>query len=136
MSQSLNKAHLSNDFFSHEALQLSIILIRSSNPGLADAIKKAIDQINPTSYDPRHKNNFHYQRLKGEIYFHAQLLENLHAHTIGKIVSALTELGEQALQNQNVSIEYITTLRKLIDDWVQLTEWVLKNSAKNKKTLH
>ena len=110
-------------------LELSVELIGNNNPGLASAISKAMAQLNPTTYDVTH------QIFKGEMYFNAQLLETLEAHTIGKIVSALIEIGEQALLNHNLSIEYVTILRTLIDDWVQLTEWVLKNVDKT-KTLH
>lgn len=120
---------LADDLFSHHALELSIALIRNNNPGLASAIKKAINQISSSSYCALHKT------ARGDMYFNAQLLETLQAHTIGKIVSALTDIGEQALQNKNLSIEYVSLLRNLIDDWVQLTEWILKNSS-NSKTAH
>ncbi|HWV15951.1 MAG TPA: hypothetical protein VN030_11030 [Cellvibrio sp.] len=116
-----------DDLFSHRALELSIALIRNNNPGLASAIKKAISQISSASYGASQKT------AHGDMYFNAQLLETLQAHTIGKIVSALTEIGEQALQNKNLSIEYVSLLRNLIDDWVQLTEWILKNSSNSKR---
>jgi len=126
MFQLPNDSPLPDDFFSHQALELSVEMIIDSNPGLASAIRKAMDQINPVPPHLKHTT------LLGEMYFNAQLLEALQAHTIGKIVSALIELGEQALQKQNLSIEYVSILRKLIDDWVQLTEWILKNSANHK----
>lgn len=130
MFQLPNDSLLPDDFFSHQALEQSVEMIIDSNPGLASAIRKAMIQINPAPPHLKHKT------LRGEMYFNAQLLEALQAHTIGKIVSALIELGEQALQNQRLSTEYINILRKLIDDWVQLTEWILKNSANNKISLH
>lgn len=130
MSHAPNDLLLPDDFFSHEALELSVEMIIDNNPGLASAIKKAMDQITPAPSHLKHKH------FLGEMYFNAQVLEALQAHTIGKIVSALIELGEQALQSHNVSAEYVSILRTLIDDWVQLTEWILKNSISNKNSIH
>lgn len=124
---------VSDDFFSHKTLTLSVEIIGGNNPGLADAIKKAIDQITTTSCTSKNEPQ---PKTHGEMYFNAQLLETLQAHTIGKIVSALTELGEEALQNKNLTADYLHTLRNLINDWVQLTEWVLKNAANYKSSLH
>lgn len=124
----------SDDFFSHKTLTLSVELISDNNPGLADALKKAIDQISAAACPG--KSELQSQPPRGEMYFNAHLLETLQAHTIGKIVSALTELGEEALQNKHLSADYLTALRNLINDWVQLTEWVLKNSANYKSPLH
>lgn len=128
MSRPINDALLPIDCFSRQTLELSIELIINTNPGLADAIKKAVSQIHPAPFNAKHKN------IMGDMYFNAQLLELLQAHTIGKIVAALTELGECTLQYKNHSIEYVVTLRKLIDDWVRLTEWVLKDSATTSAT--
>lgn len=129
----LNDKPSSDDFFSHKTLTLSVDIISSNNPGLADAIKKAIDQISTTSCTSKSEAQ---AKAYGEMYFNAQLLETLQAHTIGKIVSALTELGEEALQNKNLTADYLHTLRNLINDWVKLTEWVLKNAAHYKSPLH
>lgn len=128
-----NDKPLSDDFFSHKSLTLSVEIIGGNNPGLADAIKKAIDQISTTSCTGKDESQ---PKTHGEMYFNAQLLETLQAHTIGKIVSALTELGEEALHNKNLTADYLHTLRNLINDWVQLTEWVLKNAANYKSSLH
>lgn len=130
MSRTSNDPLSVADFFSHHALEMSIELIENYHPGLADAIKKALSQMNPAHYDFLHNSQ------QGDMYFNAQLLDLLHAHTIGKIVSALTEIGEHALQNQNLHTESAIILRKLIDDWVQLTEWILNNSTDTKTAFH
>lgn len=129
MSRHSNELYSPKDFFSHQALDLSYRLMRNNNSGLANAIKKALDQSNRVPYDLLHKAH------TGEMYFNAHLLEVLNVHTIGKIVSALTEIGESALNNPKLPPESMTLLRNLIDDWVQLTEWILNNSA-NDKTVY
>lgn len=112
-----------DDFFSRQMLELSFRLLRNNNPGLATAIKKALDEINLVPYEILHKAH------TGEMYFNAQLLATLNVHVIGKIVATLTEIGEKALRNQELPAEHIKLLRNLIDDWVQLAEWVLRNSC-------
>lgn len=129
----LNDKPLNDDFFSHKTLILSVEIISGNNPGLADAIKKAIDQISTTACTSKSELQ---PKTQGKMYFNAQLLETLQAHTIGRIVSALTELGEEALHNKNLTADYLHMLRNLINDWVQLTEWVLKNAADYKSPLH
>ncbi len=130
MSLHPDHSYAPDDFFSRQTLELSFRLLRNNNPGLANAIKKALNQIHLVPYDVLHKV------YTGEMYFNAQLLEILNVHTIGKIVSALTEIGEQALHNQALPPEHVKLLRNLIDDWVQLTEWVLRNSLGDKAALH
>ncbi len=119
-----------DDFFSRQALELSFRLLRNNNPGLANAIKKALDQINLAPYDALQKAH------TGEMYFNAQLLAILNVHIVGKIVLALTEIGEEALKDQALPSEHIKLLRNLIDDWVQLAEWVLRNSSSDKAALN
>jgi hypothetical protein len=119
-----------DDFFSRQMLELSFRLLRNNNPGLATAIKKALDEIHLVPYEILHKAH------TGEMYFNAQLLTILNVHIIGKIVATLTEIGERALHNQELPAEHIKLLRNLIDDWVQLAEWVLRNSSSDKAAIH
>ena len=128
MSRHLDESYLPSDFFSRRVLELSFQLICNTQPGLATAIKKALEQITVVPYELLQTAH------TGEMYFNAQLVEVLNVHTIGKIVLALTEIGEQTLQDKNLSAEYINQLRNVIDDWVQLTEWILGNFD-NEKTV-
>lgn len=114
------------DFFSRQALELSFRLLRNNNPGLANAINKALAGLHLAPYEVTHKAH------TGEMYYNAQLIAMLNVHVIGKIVSTLTEIGEQALHNQQLPSEHIKLLRNLIDDWVLLAEWVLRNSFSDK----
>lgn len=65
----------------------------------------------------------------GEMLLNAAVLASLKAHTIGKIVSVLTDIGEAALKNNDTTPSHMALMRTLIEDWVQLTEWVLNNTA-------
>ena len=130
MSLHPDNCYTPDDFFSRQALELSFRLLRNNDPGLSNAIKKILDQINLAPYDVLPKAH------TGEMYFNAQLLAVLNVHIVGKIVLALTEIGESALYDQALPAEHIKLLRHLIDDWVQLTEWVLRNSSNDKAAAH
>jgi hypothetical protein len=130
MSRHIYNVHSPDDFFSHQTLELTFRLLRNNNPGLANAIKKTLDNAQQVPYEVLAKTH------TGEMYFNAQILQLLNAHTIGKIVSALTEIGQRALQKQDLPTDHINLLRSMIDDWVQLTEWVLRNNMGDKAAYH
>lgn len=114
------------DFFSHQSLELTYRLLRNNNAGLANAIKNTLDHIHLAPYENLHGAH------TGEMYFNAEVYRSLTAYTIGKIVVALTEIGQQALNNHDMPTEHVNQLRKLIEDWAQLTEWVLSHTASDK----
>jgi hypothetical protein len=122
MSRHINNSYSHDDFFSRKTLELSFRVLRNNKPGLANAIKKTIEQLDIVPYDILQKAH------TGEMVFNAQLFEILNAHSIGMIVSALTEIGINALHDHTLPTTHTNLLRYLIDDWVQLTEWILRNT--------
>lgn len=130
MSRIPIEARTSDDFFSRHILELTFRLLRNNNPGLANAIKNTLSHIHVAPYESIQGSH------TGEMYFNAEIYQALSAHTIGKIVSALTEIGEQALQKQDMPPGHLNQLRRLIEDWVQLTEWVLQHTAPDKTAYH
>jgi hypothetical protein len=123
MSRNLVIDYMPTDFFSRQALELTFRLLRNNNPLVAHVIKHAIDTIPNVSYEDLQS------AYTGEMLLNTQLLDSLKAHTIGKIVSILTEIGEKALRDNNLPPSHMSLLRTLIEDWVQLTEWVLQRTA-------
>lgn len=130
MSRQTDEIHSPEDFFSHQALELTFRLLRNNNPGLADAIKKSLGQVHRVPYEIIGASH------TGEMYYNAQILELLNAHTIGKIVSALIEIGEKALKDAHLPQDHLNLLRNVIDDWVLLTEWILQRDHHDKQMLH
>lgn len=130
MSRISIEAQGPDDFFSHRALELTFRLLRNNNPGLANAIKNTLSHIHIAPYESL--NGAH----TGEMHFNAEIYQSLSAHTIGKIVSALTDIGEQALAGHDMPPEHLNQLRALIEDWVQLTEWILNHTAPDKTAYH
>jgi hypothetical protein len=126
MSRTQAVNHQPNDFFSHQTLELTFRLLRNNNSGLANAIKNTLTHIHIAPYENLHGAH------TGEMYFNAEIYQSLSAYTIGKIVSALTEIGELALKKQDLPPEHLNQLRKMIEDWVQLTEWVLNHTTAEK----
>lgn len=119
--------YMPTDFFSRQALELTFRLLRNNHPLLAHAIKQALDTIPTVAYEDLQS------AYTGEMLLNSQVLTSLKAHTIGKIVSVLTEIGESALRNKNLPSTHMTLLRTLIEDWVQLTEWVLARTTEDRQ---
>jgi hypothetical protein len=119
-----------DDFFSHQALELTFRLLRNNNPRLATAIENTLLHIHIAPYEMIQGAH------TGEMHYNVEIYDTLTAHTIGKIVSALTDIGERALQNHDMPPEHLNQLRNLIEDWVQLTEWILHRTAPDKSAYH
>ncbi|WP_323815522.1 hypothetical protein [Cellvibrio sp. NN19] len=112
-----------SDLFSRQALELTFRLLRNNHPLLAHAVKQTIDHTTAVSYEDQQL------AYTGEMLLNSEVLNSLKAHTIGKIVSVLTDIGEQALRQNDLPPSHMTLMRTLIEDWVQLTEWVLAHTA-------
>ncbi len=130
MSRITIQTHGPEDFFSHQALELTFRLLRNNNPGLANAIKNTLSHIHIAPYETISGS------YTGEMHFNAEIYQTLSAHTIGKIVSALTAIGEQALARNDMPPEHLNQLRNLIEDWVQLTQWVLDQTTPDQAAYH
>ncbi len=123
MSRKPISDYMPTDFFSRQALELTFRLLRNNHPLLAHAVKQTIDNTATVSYEDL---QFAYT---GEMLLNSEVLASLKAHTIGKIVSVLTDIGEEALKQNDLPPSHMTLMRTLIEDWVQLTEWVLAHTA-------
>lgn len=123
MSQKTISDHMPTDFFSRQALELTFRLLRTNYPLLAHSIKYTIDNTATVSYEDLQS------AYTGEMLLNSEVLASLKAHTIGKVVSALTDIGEEALKQHDLPPNHMTLMRSLIEDWVQLTEWVLAHTA-------
>jgi hypothetical protein len=123
MSRKTISDYMPTDFFSRQALELTFRLLRNNHPLLAHAVKQTIDTTATVSYEDLQS------AYTGEMLLNSEVLASLKAHTIGKIVSVLTDIGEEALKQNDLPPSHMTLMRTLIEDWVQLTEWVLAHSA-------
>lgn len=123
MSRNNISDYMPSDFFSRQTLELTFRLLRNNQPLLAHAIKRAIDSTTTVAYEDLHS------AYTGEMLLNKAVLDSLRAHTIGKIVSALTEIGQAALKQQDLPPNHMGLLRSLIEDWVALTEWVLQHTT-------
>lgn len=123
MSRKPISDYMPADFFSRQALELTFRLLRNNYPLLAHAVKQTIDNTATVSYDDLQS------AYTGEMLLNVEVLASLKAHTIGKIVSVLTGIGENALRQTDLPPNHMVLIRTLIEDWVLLTEWVLARTA-------
>jgi hypothetical protein len=123
MSRKPTNNYMPTDFFSRQALELTFRLLRNNYPLLAHAVKETIDNTSTISYEDLQS------AYTGEMLLNVEVLASLKAHTIGKIVSVLTDIGESSLKQTNLPPNHLVLIRTLIEDWVLLTEWVLAHTA-------
>ncbi|MEN0035831.1 MAG: hypothetical protein AAGC78_02135 [Cellvibrio sp.] len=123
MSRKILSDYMPTDFFSRQALELTFRLLRNNHPLLAHAVKQTIDNTATVSYEDLQS------AYTGEMLLNSEVLASLKAHTIGKIVSVLTTIGEDALKQTDLPPSHMVLMRTLIEDWVLLTEWVLDHTA-------
>lgn len=123
MSRKPINDYMPSDFFSRQTLELTFRLLRNNHPLLAHAVKKTIESTTTVAYEDLQS------AYTGEMLLNNEVFESLKAHTIGKIVSVLTDIGEEALRKHDLPPSHLALLRSLIEDWVQLTEWVLQHTA-------
>jgi hypothetical protein len=123
MSRKLINDYMPSDFFSRQALELTFRLLRNNHPLLAHAVKHTIEKSSPIPYEDLQS------AYTGEMLLNSEVLSSLKAHTIGKIISVLTDIGEAALKQKDLPPNHMNLMRTLIEDWVRLTEWVLAHTT-------
>jgi hypothetical protein len=111
-----------SDFFSRQALELTFRVLRNNHPLLAHAVKQTIDNLATVSYEDLQS------AYTGEMLLNVEVLDSLKAHTIGKIISVLTDIAQEALKQNDFPPSHMTLMRTLLEDWVRLTEWVLQHT--------
>ena len=123
MSRKTNADYMPADFFNRQTLELTFRLLHTSHPLLANVIKHTMDNTVTVSYEDLQS------AYTGEMLLNTEVLASLKAHTIGKIISVLTDMGEAALRKNAMHEHQMAVTRTLIEEWVQLTEWVLEYTA-------
>ena len=121
MKESVNhiKGVRQPDTVSRHTLELTFRLLRREWPALALAIQNILVSKQQLIRRQQHKSTLH--NNCDQDFFQI----NLDAQTIGKIVSALTELGETTLTKAPHDKEKLMFLKTLIDDWIALAEWLM-----------
>lgn len=120
----------SHDMFSRQVMELTFRLLRNNNPELSFALKKALDHIRLAPQEATLGN------YAGEMLLNADVVDLLGAETVGRIVAALTAIGNQARARKDLPPQHIKVLRELIEDWALLAEWILLHSTAEKSAYH
>lgn len=117
------KNNQAEDAISPSALKITFELLCQSSPSLAEALQTALHNLSELPSGQRSGSRAN--RLPSN----AALISSLEAQTIGKILEALTELGSQALQENQRNPHYIQLLHDLLQDWTELAEWLLQHAS-------
>lgn len=94
----------------HQSLRLTVQLLRPNAPHLA----ALLEGLGPA------QNHFEWE--------YELLLHSLGAHTVGKIIQALTTIGEHWLGHDNGDVS-VNALRQLLDHWIDLGDWIVHHAA-------
>ncbi len=111
------------EVFSRGALELSFRLLRKRNPALALEIQNVLvcGKLPCPKNDNQTNDRFHV---------------NMGAHTVGKIIAALTEMGQQALLDDTGLRGRRVVIRTLIQEWMSLAEWIIIQAHQENLILH
>jgi hypothetical protein len=113
------------DIFSRGALELTFRLLRSEHPSLSLAVRNLLADTSV----PLPDEAFH-SPLGDHFYIH------LEAQIVGKIVDALTKLGQSALMESRQDTGRLVVLRTLIKEWMTLAEWIILNADQSPTSYH
>lgn len=113
------------DIFSRGALDLTFRLLRQNNPSLALEVRNIL----AGETVPLEDAAFH--TPQGDHFF-----ITMPAQRIGRVVKALTQLGQDALQDRQSDTGKLVVLRTLIKEWMTLAEWIIVSAEENTSPLH
>lgn len=96
----------------HKTLQLTAALLRESQPSLAHTLTELLrERPLPAEH-----------QIDGYLLF-----DSLGAAQIGNIIASLTELGNDWLVASSHSQQSIRSMRKLLNEWIELAEWLIQH---------
>ncbi len=119
----------SEDAVRPNALGLTFDLLCQGSPCLAEALQTALHNL--SELPPGR----HWGSRADQLPLSAALISSLEAQTVGKILEALTELGSQALQENQRNPDHIQLLHDLLQDWAELADWLLQHASSGARDL-
>lgn len=122
--------HHTPDMFGRQVMELTFRLLRNNNPELSFALKKTLDHIH---FAPPEATIGSYT---GEMHLNTDVVSLLGAETVGKIIAALTAIGNHAIAKKDLPPQHSKVLRGLIEDWAQLAEWILLHATADQRAFH
>ncbi|MGH1371195.1 MAG: hypothetical protein ACRBBW_04110 [Cellvibrionaceae bacterium] len=111
------------DVFSRGALELTFKLLRKNNPRLSLEIQNQLQGVRATLHDNELSHRAQPSSLTPSDLDHFKI--TLDASTIGKVVDALTHMGQQLLDSAEKDSGTLVVIRSLMNDWIELAEWIL-----------
>lgn len=113
------------DIFSRGALDLTFRLLRKDHPSLALEVRNILASETVPLEDAA------YHSPQGDHFF-----ITMPAQRIGCVVNALTQLGQDALENNQQDTGKLVVLRTLIKEWMTLAEWIILTAEEESTQLH
>lgn len=115
MTVNAHQSTLRADVFSRGALELTFKLLRKNNPRLSLEIQNQLQGVRANTNDQSTTTAPDTDRFQ----------ITLDASTVGKVVDALTTMGQQLLDDTGKDDGTLVVIRSLMSDWMALAEWIL-----------
>src|SRR5690554_4263534 len=119
----------SNTALSAAALAMTSELLRQHNPTLAEVVQNALASIKEAP--PGRRTGIRVTQPP----LNATLISSLEAETVGKVLQALTHLGNQALHGHD-DPEQLKLVHGLLVDWAALADWLLRCTDNRPTAFH
>jgi hypothetical protein len=127
MSRNQPDYYMPSDFFSRHTLEQTCCLLKKEHPALAHCIQNALQHLRIVPYENLHRV------YTGEMLSNIDLVDHIKPHVVGRVVSCLTDIGQKVLSNKQTPQNDMVSLRGIIEDWMQLTEWILLRTNADKQ---
>ncbi len=116
-------SHTRPDVFSRGALELTFKLLRKNNPRLSLEIQNQLQGVKAIARHSALSDGIEQSLPTSSDLDHFQI--TLDASTIGKVVDALTNMGQQLLNSPEKDSGTLVVIRSLMNEWIELAEWIL-----------
>ncbi|MDO3385429.1 hypothetical protein QWI17_06200 [Gilvimarinus sp. SDUM040013] len=107
--------------FNCHTLHQTQMLLKGQHPQLSDKICQLLADLAPADITP--------QYVAQASLDHFTVLNNLGAITIGKIIEALTQLGNHWLTIQPNDANSLAKLQSILQQWIELGDWLVRQSS-------
>lgn len=107
--------------FNCQTLHHTKVLLRELHPQLSEKIHQLLADLAPAELSN--------QGLTHASLDHFTVLNNLGAVTIGKIIAALTQLGNRWLSQPLANGDSLNNLQAILQQWIALGDWLVRQSS-------
>lgn len=105
-----------------------MVLLRTKKPALAMTVRQTLIELNAVSAQNSPSSD--------DVHRYPELLNRLDVPTISEIMAELTLVAQRTLTKDTLYPDAKVIMSQLLQEWAGLVEWVLLNSAIERRQYH